>query len=779
MWPVSWCRATAIAAAGFCERTIGMDPVVELDDLRGAVAADPTLARLVNEYLPLTFSRRHGDPSRPWNSFRIGDGIPDGDRRFAYEGNWRDIFQNWIALLHSFPGYAVSVAAKFLNASTMDGHNPYRITHDGIDWEAPGEGIWSNFGYWGDHQIVYLHSILDAVQRFHPGSLEAMLGRLEFSYADVPYRMLPYDSIVADPKHTLEFDFAQQAQTDERVAAIGADGRLVPGTDGSVHHASGAEKLLVPALAKLSSLVPGGGIWLNTQRPEWNDANNALVGIGVSVVTVFHLREYLAFLDDLLGRSGVEEVPLAPAVHEWVRSLAAAFEAHQGLAYGDPITPSARRSLLDELGRAGCAYRSRVYGQPPQAATDGERGEELRSFIGAALGHLDRVIAEAHRPDGLTHSYWLLRLGEATAELDPLYVMLEGQAAALSSADADPREVADLVDALFASDLYRSDQRSFMLYPNTPRPSFMHKNQVPAGHHAPVLTKLAEASQPATASGPGGGSIVAFDADGALRFAPQLRRLRDLEQALDSLDEGLRPSAAGRVAVLDAYEATFKHQQFAGRSQTMHRYEGLGCIYWHMVMKLMYRLQHRILAAVDAGADREVVAVLVGRYRRVRLGLGLSKTVAEHGAFPLDPHSHTPAHTGAQQPGMTGAVKEGILLRWGELGLRVDDGCLRFVPVLLDPAEFLAEPQPWPQLGDGQVLAAGTLGFTYCGTPVVYNLDDTRPWTRATLADGTTAIGVARLDRDTSRALFARNGSITRIDAGIHPSTLHGVTGVT
>ena len=30
---------------------------------------DPDLERLAHEYLPLTFSRRHGDPSRPWNIF--------------------------------------------------------------------------------------------------------------------------------------------------------------------------------------------------------------------------------------------------------------------------------------------------------------------------------------------------------------------------------------------------------------------------------------------------------------------------------------------------------------------------------------------------------------------------------------------------------------------------------------------------------------------------------------------------------------------------------------
>ena len=37
-------------------------------------AGDANLERLCQEYLPLTFSRRHGDPSRPWNRFSIAPG---------------------------------------------------------------------------------------------------------------------------------------------------------------------------------------------------------------------------------------------------------------------------------------------------------------------------------------------------------------------------------------------------------------------------------------------------------------------------------------------------------------------------------------------------------------------------------------------------------------------------------------------------------------------------------------------------------------------------------
>ena len=58
--------------------------------------------RLCTEYLPLKFSRRHGDPSRPWNKFSINTrSEEDGSKVLDYEGNWRDIFQNWEALAHS------------------------------------------------------------------------------------------------------------------------------------------------------------------------------------------------------------------------------------------------------------------------------------------------------------------------------------------------------------------------------------------------------------------------------------------------------------------------------------------------------------------------------------------------------------------------------------------------------------------------------------------------------------------------------------------------------
>ena len=58
------------------------------------------------------------------------------------------------------------------------------------------------------------------------------------------------------------------------------------------------------------------------------------------------------------------------------------------------------------------------------------------------------------------------------------------------------------------------------------------------------------------------------------------------------------------------------------------------------------------------GAIEDALADL---YLRIRAGIGYEKTVSEYGAFPTDPYSHTPQHMGAQQPGMTGQVKEQVL----------------------------------------------------------------------------------------------------------------------
>jgi hypothetical protein len=324
-------------------------------------AGDPELTRLAAEYLPLTFSRRHGDPSRPWNRFAIRVRDDRGELVLDYQGNWRDIFQNWEALGCTQPEFLEQMVAKFVNASTVDGHNPYRIGRAGIDWEVPEpDHPWATIGYWGDHQIVYLTRLLELARAHHPTRLSALLIDAQFAYAEVPYRLRPFTEIVADPRSTIEFDHERHGAVSARAADLGSDGRLLHDAAG-VYRVNLIEKLLVSALAKLANFVPGGGIWMNTQRPEWNDANNALVGYGVSTVTACYLERYLALLPALLAPVAERSVVLSREVAAWLAATAAVLARHRGLACAPVIDDTVRGQVLTALGTAASDYRAAVY----------------------------------------------------------------------------------------------------------------------------------------------------------------------------------------------------------------------------------------------------------------------------------------------------------------------------------------------------------------------------------------------------------------------------------
>ena len=717
---------------------------VDVATLREAalVRGDDDLIRLVLEYLPLTFSRRHGDPSRPWNKFSINVRNDDGGELLAYEGNWRDIFQNWEALLQSFPAYYPHVVAKFVNASTIDGYNPYRISRDGIDWEVPDpDDPWSHIGYWGDHQIIYLLRLLEAWEHHEPGAIKEWLARPVFVYADVPYAIADHDAMVADPKNTITFDERHADAIARRETESGSDGRLLVDVDGALTRVGLLEKLLVPALAKLSSFVPGGGIWLNTQRPEWNDANNALAGPGLSMVTLYHMRRYLRFVNSRLEEVDVETVALTSSVAAWLRGVLDVFERIPSTA--EPIDDRARRSIVDSLGLAGSEHRRRV-GRHLDRTTLDVSIVDLRRLCELAGEHVERSIGGARRADGLYHSYNRVSFPtDETAHVDHLGPMLEGQVAVLSSGALDPAASIDLIDALFASGMYRPDQDTFMLYPVVELPSFLERNIVPAeamssvpGLDAPLEDSLR--------------TIFAIDADDRLRFRPHIVNAGVLAEVLAETTL----SESDRDGVTELYERVFHHDSFTGRSGSMYGYEGIGSVYWHMVAKLLLAVQETYWSAVDQDSPDDVIRRLADAYRRIRSGLGFCKQPAEYGAIPTDCYSHTPAHGGARQPGMTGQVKEEVLTRLGELGLRVTHGRVSLSPGLLPSSDIVPSGHH----------ADGVASFTLCAVPMTLARGE---------ADGVDVIrgdgtierreGVELTARQ-SRELFARGGVIVGVE---------------
>jgi len=117
---------------------------------------------------------------------------------------------------------------------------------------------------------------------------------------------------------------------------------------------------------------------------------------------------------------------------------------------------------------------------------------------------------------------------------------------------------------------------------------------------------------------------------------------------------------------------------------------------------------------------------------------------------------------------MTGQVKEEILIRWGELGIEVENGCLRFAPRLLHQSEFFTKPHSFSYVdlqGTERVweMPAGTLGFTYCQVPFCYQLAD-RPGVCLQRYDGTLKdVPSPAIDRSDSNSIFARDGAFSRV----------------
>jgi hypothetical protein len=747
----------------------GLPTTIAYTDLIGAAAkqGDAQLHRLCLEYLPLTFSRRHGDPSRPWNRFSIELLEPSGEKKLYYEGNWRDIFQNWEGLALSYPRYLEGMISKFVNASTPDGYNPYRVTRNGIDWEVIEEDDpWSYIGYWGDHQIIYLLKLLELSQAHHPDALTQMLTQPLFAYANVPYRIRSYEKLLADPQDTVDFDHQLEEEIGHRVAAQGADGKLVWNKKGEVILVNLTEKLLVTLLAKLSNFIPEGGIWLNTQRPEWNDANNALVGSGVSMVTLFYIRRFVTFCQSLFEQLSQEEVNVSTEVAELLAAIATTFKQHKTHLSG-AINNGVRRQIVDELGRAGETYRKQVYAgfsEKKQSISC----DEISTFLRDVLAFTDHTIKANERPDKLYHSYNLMSVKEdGGIAIRYLYEMLEGQVAVLSAGVLSATEVLDLLRALRQSDLYRADQHSYILYPDRQLPRFEVKNTIPAAavEGSNLLSQMVAK---------GDHRLIEQDVRGDYHFNGSFNNQKDIERVLATLSEseyGQLPQTEADH-ILAAFEGVFDHQSFTGRSGTFFGYEGLGSIYWHMVSKLLLAVEENCWTAIKAGEDEHLIKELVEHYYDIRAGLGTHKTPENYGAFPMDPYSHTPGNAGAQQPGMTGQVKEDILSRFGELGIFVENGQIECRPELLQTSEFLTSEETFTYVdvkGDSKEvsLSKGSLAFTYCQVPFVYQRGE-KASLKVHLQDGTILeTGGTRLSQEWSDKIMDRTGEVEVVFASL------------
>ena len=224
-------------------------------------------------------------------------------------------------------------------------------------------------------------------------------------------------------------------------------------------------KKFVLTLAKVCNYVPGAGIWLNTQRPEWNDANNALVGNGTSMVTVYYLKRFLKFFKNMIINLDIDHVDISVEVLNWFNEVESVIQestrtSHTGIPEND------RMAYVSKLGKVYEDYRNEIYSEG-FSTFEKLSLEKLEHFISLISNQFDETILDNRRKDGLFDAYNTININLQNQSMDvkKLDLMLEGQVAGLSYKSEHFSSNIQTLESLYSSSLYRPEMNSFILYP--------------------------------------------------------------------------------------------------------------------------------------------------------------------------------------------------------------------------------------------------------------------------------------------------------------------------
>ncbi|OON94246.1 MAG: hypothetical protein ATN32_08350 [Candidatus Epulonipiscium fishelsonii] len=606
------------------------------------------------------------------------------------------------------------MVAKFVNASTIEGYNPYRINSVGIDWEKPDpEDPFSGIGYWGDHQIIYLLRLLEGLNNHFPETLENLLDKKIFSYANVPYIIKSYNEILQNPKNTIIFDFNKDKKIEKLVNKIGTDAKLLLDINEEVVTVSLTEKLLVAALCKTSNLLVGGGIWMNTGRPEWNDANNGIVGIGLSMITVYHLNSYLRFIEKLFLSNKNKEYAISANVVEWLKASTKALNKYENNYKGH------EKALMDELGQIFSDYRKEIY----ENGLNSEKfltSQEIINWITTAKKAIEYTINENKGEIFVTYN-----LLNKDFSITPMRDMLEGQSAIIGSNYLTVDETLKLINNMNKT-LYNENIKAHTLYPIKMTKRFLLKNQ--------LQINIGEMN-----------GIVEKDINDNLHFNSDINTEEILVKKC--LEKNILPEVI--KSLTDEFERIFAHNKFNGRSEVFYKFEGIGCVYWHQNAKFALAVLETAQRAFENGED---ITELYNKYHKILQGFIFRKSPAECNAIPIEPYSHSSFTGKSEQPGMTGQVKESVIMRRGELGVKVLNGKISFNPRFLLESEFDVNDE---------------INFTIYGVKVKYIKSQNKNM-KILFNDGMVVTSEKFvIDHKISKTIFERNSNINLIEINI------------
>ena len=442
-----------------------------------------------------------------------------------------------------------------------------------------------------------------------------------------------------------------------------------------------------------------------------------------------------------MERSDAKELRISEELQSFLYKLRDVFRENR-MILSSAINAGQRKLIVDQLGIAGADYREKVYNGFSGHRRKLNQGE-LLDFLETALQAIETTIKNSQRKDNLYHAYNLIDIKDDKIEVEHLQPMLEGQVSAISSGYLGPDEVILLLKSLRNSELYREDQNSYMLYPAKELPSFTEKNLIPAAYQQkyPVVKKLAEQESL---------DVIKRDKNGDLHFQGDFRNADVLKEKIKWLEStgliNLEKSEKDQLYRL--YEDLFNHHSFTGRSGSFYKYEGLGSIYWHMVSKLLLAVGEYLKGIEDQQEFSNHYEEIKKYYYEIKEGIGVHKSPEEYGAIPTDPYSHTPSMLGAQQPGMTGQVKEDVLSRWIELGLEILDG------------EIIISSNMWKR---EEFKEDETLEFSFCGTLFNYRAGDDNHILITDSRGNKHKMNGNRINKEFSDSIFSRNDEVSKV----------------
>ena len=206
-----------------------------------------------------------------------------------------------------------------------------------------------------------------------------------------------------------------------------------------------------------------------------DSANNALVGNGVSMVTLYYIRRFVQFFVKLLDKDSSKSYSISKELYNFYLNLKEIFEDASN-SHSD----ESRKKFTDSLGETASNFRQQIYSSNFSGQKNEIQSDELIGFLKSVLEATDQSIKTNKREDGLYHSYNLINLNDNSISIDRLPEMLEGQVAVLSSGFLNNHDSLNVLDSLKASELFWDDQYSYILYPNKKLPGFLEKNIIPA-----------------------------------------------------------------------------------------------------------------------------------------------------------------------------------------------------------------------------------------------------------------------------------------------------------